>query len=269
MNERIRSRRSRSRVDRVASTRRWGPAIFVLVVGTLGTVATLGCRTYHNLPETIGNDTNAIDAIMIEVDRGLEPSSYPDVGLPPLTIRDPAALDAATYRDITLEETIRTALSHASVLRDLRARVLRAPRSVVTEETIPLAQTNPQFGVEGALAAYDAQFYAFGKWQNNDRRFNNVFFGGGSTAFKQDTHDYVFQMSKRTPTGAQFAVRSVTDYDANNATGNLTDSAWQIAVACGSSATVIAGGRTILQPDRGSGCPAWCLQRGPDRKGEH
>ena len=85
----------------------------------------------------------------------------------------------------------------------------------------------PQTGVEAALSAFDAEFYTLGKWQNNDRQFNNRFFGGGANAFQQDTHDYVAQISKRTATGAQFAVRSVTDYDANNATGNEFPSAWQ------------------------------------------
>ncbi len=186
-----------------------------------------GCRTYHNLPETIGNDTVQIDALVCQVDAGAPPTEFVEVPPAPLTLRTPQDLDNAAYRDMTLQETIHFALHNAEVLRDLGATVLRSPRSVVTGEAKGIAETDPQAGIEAALSAFDAQFYAFGKWQNNDRRFNNRFFGGGSTAFKQDTHDYVFQMSKRTATGAQFAVRSVTDYDANNATGNLTDSAWQ------------------------------------------
>tara|TARA_R110002049_G_scaffold27321_2_gene94240 strand:+ start:451461 stop:453437 length:1977 start_codon:yes stop_codon:yes gene_type:complete len=215
--------------------------------------ASLGCRTYHNLPETVGNNTNAIDAIMADVDRGLAPRAYPDAGPPPMTIRDAESLDTASYRDISLQEAIHTALSRASVLRDLGATVLRSPQSVLTDETRGLAQTDPQLGIEAALAAYDAQFYAFGKWQNNDRRFNNVFFGGGSTAFQQDTHDYVFQMSKRTATGAQFAVRSVTDYDANNATGNITNSAWQSQLHAEARQPLLQGGGLTFNRIAGPG----------------
>ena len=188
---------------------------------------TVGCRTYRNLPETIGNNTDCIDALMCEVDAGAPASALPVIPEAPLTLRTPEDFDKASYRDMTLQESIHIALNNADVLRDLGATVLRTPRLLVTSETLGLVETDPQASVEAALSAYDAQLYTFGKWQNNDRRFNNRFFGGGSTAFKQDTHDYVFQMSKRTPTGAQFAVRSVTDYDANNATGNLTGSAWQ------------------------------------------
>jgi hypothetical protein len=202
----------------------------------------VGCQTYHRLPETIGNDTELIDALMRNVDAGAPAGQLENIPQAPLTLRTPEDLQRITYHDMTLDETLRFALGNASVLRDLRAAVIRTPQLVASGETKGLAETDPQFGIEAALSAFDAQFYAFGKWQNNDRRFNNRFFGGGSTAFKQDTHDYVFQMSKRTATGAQFAVRSVTDYDANNATGNLTDSAWQTQLHAEMRQPLLQGG---------------------------
>ncbi|MFK8112328.1 MAG: TolC family protein [Rubripirellula sp.] len=186
-----------------------------------------GCRSYRNVPETIGNSTISIDSLMNEVDAGAPATELPEIPVAPMTIRTPEDFEHATYRDMSLQESIQIALSNADVLRDLGATVLRSPQQLASGQTLGLSQTDPQTSMEAALSAFDAQFSAFGKWQNNDRRFNNRFFGGGATAFKQDTHDYVFQMSKRTATGAQFAVRSVTDYDANNATGNLTPSAWQ------------------------------------------
>lgn len=192
----------------------------------------IGCRQMNSrsiasLPETVGNRTCEIDAIMNSVDAGAPPIEIPTVPAPPITIRDADSLKNASYRDLTLTETIRIALSNSEVLRDLNATVLRAPDQLATEETLPLVQLDPQTGTEAALSAFDAQLYALGKWQNNDRQFNNRFFGGGANAFQQDTHDYVLQLSKRTATGAQIAIRSITDYDANNATGNETPSAWQ------------------------------------------
>lgn len=187
----------------------------------------VGCRSHRNLTETIGNNTDEIDQIMRAVDGGVTPDSFPELGESPLTLQSPGDFDNVEYYDLSLPEAIRTALSSATVLRGLGATVLRAPESLSTDQTLGLSETDPVTGIEAALSAYDAQLYAFGKWQNNDRRFNNRFFGGGATAFQQDTHDYVLQLSKRTATGAEFAVRSVTDYDANNATGNLLDSAWQ------------------------------------------
>jgi outer membrane protein TolC len=186
-----------------------------------------GCRTYHNFPETIGNQTGPVDAIMRNVDAGAPPSGTIETVQAPLTLRSPADFDQVEYLNWSLQQTINVAMTNATVLRDLGATVLRAPQAVATQELQGLSETDPQAGIEAALSAFDTQFTAIGKFQNNDRRFNNRFFGGGANAFKQDTHDYLFQLSKRTSTGAQLSVRSLTDYDANNATGNLTNSAWQ------------------------------------------
>ncbi len=200
------------------------------------------CRTYHNFPETIANNTDNIDAIMRIVDAGAPADALSAIPPAPMTLRAPEDFDHAVYREMTLDEAIQIALSNASVLRDLGATVLRSPQLVATEQTESLTENDPQASVEAALSAYDAQFYAFAKFQNNDRRFNNRFFGGGANAFQQDTHDYVLQMSKRTATGAQFAVRSVTDYDANNATGNLLPSAWQTQLHAEMRQPLLQGG---------------------------
>lgn len=186
-----------------------------------------GCRSYHNFPETIGNRTSQVDSIMRHVDQGSPATEVIETTQAPLTLRTPEDFDRVEYLDWSLQETLQVAMTNDSVLRDLGATVLRAPQAITTQELPGLTETDPQAGIEAALAAFDTQFTAIGKFQNNDRRFNNRFFGGGSNSFKQDTHDYLFQLSKRTATGAELAVRSVTDYDANNATGNLTNSAWQ------------------------------------------
>lgn len=212
-----------------------------------------GCSTYRNLPETIGNNTDYIDALMLDVDAGAPPHEIPAIPQTPMTLRTLEDFENTNYREITLQEAIEIALDNAEVLRDLGATVLRAPQLVASGQTIGLSETDPQAGIEAALSAYDAQFQAFGKWQNNDRRFNNRFFGGGSTAFKQDTHDYVVQISKRTASGAQFALRSVIDYDANNATGNLTPSAWQTQLHAELRQPLLQGGGVTFNRIAGVG----------------
>ncbi|TWU54578.1 Outer membrane efflux protein [Rubripirellula tenax] len=224
----------------------------------LVTMTPVGCRAYRDIPQTIGNNTAQIDALMIEVDAGAPAMSTSiafahQAATAPMTLRSPEDFDNATYRDLSLEQAVQLAVDSADVLRDLGATVLRSPGQVTTTEALGLVQTDPQSSIEAALSAYDAQFYAFGKWQNNDRRFNNRFFGGGSTAFKQDTHDYVAQLSKRTATGAQFAVRSVTDYDANNATGNLFPSAWQTQLHAEARQPLLQGGGLTFNRIAGPG----------------
>ena len=179
---------------------------------------------------------------MAQVDAGAPTSDFAEITPPPLTLKSVEDLDSCSYHDITLSEVIQTALDNGEVLRDLGATVLRAPQTVQTEQTKSLVELNPQTSIEAALSAFDAQFYALGKFQNNDRKFNNRFFGGGANAFKQDTHDYVFQISKRTATGAEFAARNVIDYDANNATGNITDSAWQTQIHAEMRQPLLQGG---------------------------
>ncbi|GAA4471797.1 TolC family protein [Novipirellula rosea] len=237
--------RRSTRTDGITSARRGGPLrpiALTMLVCAVGVIAAIGCQTHRNFSETIANDTSSIDTIMQMVDAGAPAITFPDVSATPLTLRSIEDFATLQYRDMSLQETIHTALQHSQVMRDLGATILRAPQTVVTDQTKPLAELDPQTSIESALAAYDAQFYALGKWQNNDRRFNNRFFGGGANAFKQDTHDYVFQLSKRTATGAEFAVRNVIDYDANNATGNLTDSAWQSQIHAEMRQPLMQGG---------------------------
>lgn len=225
----------------------WGPIVTVCLT------VLVGCRSYRNLPETVLNRTVPIDRIMMNVDAGAPPEAQPPVSIAPLTISNAAEFDKIEYWDLSLEETISVALSNASVLRDLGATVLRAPRLVPTDEMRGIAETDPQFGMEAALSAFDAQFTAIGKFQNNDRKFNNRFFGGGTNAFQQDTHDYLLQLSKRSATGAEFAVRSVVDYDANNATGNLFPSAWQSQIHIEARQPLMQGGGATFNRIAGPG----------------
>ena len=212
-----------------------------------------GCRSYRNLPETIGNRTDKIDSLMRRVDAGAPAENITELPAAPLTLKRPEDLDAATYRDMTLDKAIRLAIENGEVLRKLGGMILTDPERIYTEQTIPLQVTDPQTGIEAALSAFDANLYAFGKWQNNDRRYNNQFISGGANAFKQDTHDYVLQMSKYTATGAQLAIRSITDYDANNATGNITPSAWQTQFQAEMRQPLLQGGGLTFNRIAGPG----------------
>ena len=185
-----------------------------------------GCRTYGQAKQTVANDTSQVDAIMCRVDRAPLPSSAP-VEEKPWTLEDFQSNAAVDYWELSLEEAISTALSNTQVLRDLGATVIKAPDLVKTEHSLALQQTDPRFGMEAALSAFDAQLDVLATFQNNNRRFNNRFFGGGSNVFEQDRHDYIAQLSKRSAVGSEFTLRSITDYDANNATGNIFGSAWQ------------------------------------------
>lgn len=124
------------------------------------------------------------------------------------------------FRDVSLEQAIELALANSSVMRDLGGRVLRDPAAARSRFDPALQETDPRFGVEAALSAFDASFAAGLFWEKNDRALNNIFEGGGTRLFQQDVGLYNFELRKRSAVGTQMALRHVLDYDYNNAPGN-------------------------------------------------
>jgi outer membrane protein TolC len=134
------------------------------------------------------------------------------------------------YWDISLSEAIQLALTNSRVLRDFGGAVVRTPGATRTAVDPAIAETDPRFGIEAALSEFDAQFLTTMFWEKNDRAFNNEFFGGGSTIVQQDLGIFQSALTKRAVTGSQFTIRHNVDYDANNAEGNVFDSAWNANV---------------------------------------
>jgi outer membrane protein TolC len=129
------------------------------------------------------------------------------------------------YVDLPLQEALHLALRYSKVMRDLGGTVLRSPENTVTAFGPALQETNPQFGVEGALSAFDAELSTSVFSEKNDRRFNNQFLGQGGL-FQQDTSIIQAQLAKRAVTGSQFALRHIISYDYNNNVGNQFDGSW-------------------------------------------
>jgi len=141
----------------------------------------------------------------------------------PFTVRN---LEHVQYREISLDDSVRFALANSKVMRELGTAILTAPEAVETRFITASQYTDPQFGPEAALAAFDAEFATRAFFENNDRVFNNRFQGGGTFEYQQDLNVYEAEIRKRAATGTAFALRNTTQYDANNAPANLFDSAW-------------------------------------------
>jgi outer membrane protein TolC len=144
---------------------------------------------------------------------------------PPLTV---LSGPPAEYYNLPLEEAIHVALQNAKVMRDLGGLVVRSPATARTIHDPAIVETDPRFGIEAALSAFDAQFSTRAFFEKNDRALNNVFFGGGTTLLEQDLASFSTQLRKRAATGTELTVRHTADYDANNAPGNTFPSAWNI-----------------------------------------
>jgi len=186
-----------------------------------------GCSSSPNYLETIGNNTKQVNAVMRRVDDRIDAVVIEDPLVQPHTLAEFKGERPQYYRDLSLVEAVTIAMTNSQVLRDLGATVLRAPEAVSTTYQTALQQTDPRFGMEAALSAFDAQFTANAYVRDNHRAFNNEFFGGGTNFFSQDANDYLMQISKPTATGAVVSLRNMLDYDANNAPANLYSSVWQ------------------------------------------
>lgn len=185
----------------------------------LAFVGWCGCATSKHSPNTLPEPASATAVALTKIE-------YPDVEAPirddtltpiaPRTIRD---LSSLTYWDLTLEDAVRLALENSKILRDLGGTVVRTPDSTTSSVDPAIQETDPRFGVEAALSAFDAQLRTNFNSERIDRRLNNRFLGNlGVLEGQKDQLDT--EISKRTATGTQFFLRQHLDFDRDNNLGN-------------------------------------------------
>lgn len=143
----------------------------------------------------------------------------------PLTVHTTAEQPPETW-DLRLEEAVQLALANNQVMRELGVSVIRSPGSTRTIHDAAIQESDPRYGVEAALAAFDTTLSAGVFGEKNDRKLNNAFLGGGTRQLQQDLATFQAQLSKRTATGTELTLRNNTDYDANNAPANAFPHAW-------------------------------------------
>lgn len=145
-----------------------------------------------------------------------------ETAAPPLTV-EASRFD---YWDLTPDEAVRLALMNSRIMHDLGGTVLRAPDRVRTIMDPAIDETDPRFGVEAALAAFDAQLQLSSYFEMNDRAVNNRFLAGDNNVLVQDFFSQQFAITKRAATGAELVARQITEFDQNNISGNLFPRAW-------------------------------------------
>ena len=181
-------------------------------------------------------------AIASQVEYPVQQCACTDEGwaaVEPLTL---ASTDQINYWDLKLEEVVQIALAESKVIRDLGGAVVRAPANALTHWDPAVVETDPRFGMDAALSAFDAELTASVFGEKNDRALNNEFFGGGTRLFDQDLVVAQAQLAKRAATGSQFAFRHYVDYDSNNAPANLFSSAYNTRVEAEMRHPLLQGG---------------------------
>jgi len=176
---------------------------------------------------------------------------YPDVVTPldggllgtqrPLTVLDENEIE---FEHLTLQEAVRTALQNSRVLRDLGGLILRSPGSASSTYDVALQELDPRFGIAAALSEFDASFATNVFLENNDKALNNQFVGGGTRQLAQDYASNQSQISKKGATGTEYAVRSIIEYDNNNAPGNKFTSIWNTNLEAQVRHPLLRGGGT-------------------------
>ncbi|MHB8900194.1 MAG: TolC family protein [Thermoguttaceae bacterium] len=216
-------------VNRCCSGAEWSRKLLprlALIVALLASVIGGGCQAdKHRLKLYPLADCDATSIKIEYPDLDACAEVAPPESGPPLTIEE---LGSASYWDLRLEEVLQTALTNNKVLGDLGGKVIRAPDAVPTLYGPAIQETDPRYGVEAALSAFDAQFSTSAFFEKNDRALNNQFYGGGTRLLVQDDAVFQTQLTKRTATGTELTLRKYVEYDANNAPGNAFPSVWNV-----------------------------------------
>ncbi|NQU21558.1 MAG: TolC family protein [Candidatus Nealsonbacteria bacterium] len=154
---------------------------------------------------------------------------------------------------MALQQVVHLALTHSRVLRDLGGTVLRTPESVRTPYGPAIRESDPRYGVEAALSAFDTQFSTELFFEKNDRRLNNESLGQ-TGFFQQDLDVFQAELSKRAATGSQFSLRKNIDFDNDSSVANtFPNGAWNVSLEGEVRHPLLQGGGLLFNRIAGPG----------------
>ncbi len=199
-------------------------------VGAVALALFVGCSHHQSFVDS-GKQATELDEPVVTQASFEGPVEPSDVAVA-ACVPPPFALDTdyatVDYWDLSLDQAIQTALANSTVLRDLGARIIQAPGLTPTIYGPSIQSTDPRFGKEAALSAFDAQFSTRAFFEKNDRILNNTLLGGGTNFFLQDLWRIQSELTKRAATGTQFTLRHYIEDDFNNSPSNIFGSDGQI-----------------------------------------
>jgi outer membrane protein TolC len=197
----------------------------LLHYGVLALTLVTGCRTRQNVDAGDFQPSQSLITAATDIQAMADSEQ---LGTASLTSspRTFAEMEQLPIWDLTLQEAIHSSLANSKVVRDLGGQLINNPAGVRTAYEPALRESDPRFGTEAALSAFDAQFTTNVFWNRLDRAVNNVFEGGGTTMLQGDTGTFQHALTKRGAAGTQVSVRNNTNYEANNVTSNTFPSAW-------------------------------------------
>jgi len=220
----------------------WGVMLAIVAM------AAIGCQP--QAPFHFHNNDGALDH-SLDIATQIEYPDYDQCSLdevdkvkPPLSLDNPKP---EQMWELSLEEAMRITLCNSTVIRQLGGVVTDASTpvnpngltpqgllllsaggaapgaSIPTMYTPALTETDPRFGVEAALSAFDAQFAATMAWESNVTPENT---SGLVSAFqpqvlRQDTATFQSQLQKFDASGGTWTLGLNAHYDKDNIASNL------------------------------------------------
>ena len=173
--------------------------------------------------------------------------------LPPLTSAD--SLPPLTSS--SLDEVVFMALANSKILRSLNAQILNNPAGATGVFDPAIQATDPFFGIEAALAQFDATASASLLHANNDDVFNNSILGGGATEIVQDLTTANFSLQKTAATGTRYTFQGNLVYDSNDNPSSIFPSSYRGFLEATARHPLLQGGGTdfnrILGPNATAG----------------
>ena len=181
------------------------------------------------------------------------PNTYAET-IPEVTSADaPLTLDNGTpreYWNLSLQEVVQIALQNGKVLRNLGgvsfgatgtmgtpSALLGSPYSVGTIYDPALVETDPRYGVEAALSAFDGQLNASANWTKTDEQANMF----AMPYSRSDQGTFQATISKYAATGTTFYVRNSNTYDDSDVATRIWGSAWSSYTEAGFTQALLQG----------------------------
>jgi len=176
----------------------------------------------------------------------------------PLTISNPKFDEPW---DLSLADAVKIALENGKVMKTLGIRTFSTPNIARTNIGAPvevltaqpaaavtvyepaLFESDPIFGPEGALSAFDAQLVASAFWDKHDQPQNlsPTFTAISNRVFQQDQGVFQEGITKTAVTGAEFSAISNTTYEDSNSVQRETGSSWSQNLEVGVKQPLLQG----------------------------
>lgn len=145
------------------------------------------------------------------------------------------------YWDLSLENAVQASLANSKVMRSIGGQVLTAPETLTRTADLAatvfdpaLAETDPRFGPEAALSAFDAQLKGSLFWSRGDRpqnlATNDITRQFLRTVNVNDSSTFSAEISKTNATGGTTALREHTNYQWSNSPTRLWPSDWYVDI---------------------------------------